>query len=230
MTDEKEDIVKFVVIILLFILIILAFLFCFNKIYSGNHTKVYDTKFDNTKFDYYNVSLKAKNVYSQMRYIFSTLYPHRPYIKPEEIKIDDLKKLKYTEFYNMDGMTDGKIHYIDKKYIKSPQNKDGINEELAKKPCILMFDKLFFVNSYNTGCKTADFKNPEKSDCWFTVDINGFEGPNKLLDINGNTDLQKLKNQKADGDQFIIIILNDTEQLWPTFPDKYKQLYDGKNF
>lgn len=129
------------------------------------------------------------------------------------------KRLHCASVYNVKNIKDGQIYRIDKQFIKKNKKhkneKNKIDEEFAKLPCIYTLNGvMYFVNSYKNGCKNFNLKNPENSDCWLTVDANSFKSPNKLAKLH--------EKYLIDGDRVIIVIMPTNEQkLVAVLPEKY---------
>lgn len=108
----------------------------------------------------------------------------------------------WKEIYNIKENSSTEIKRINKKYIKSEKNKNGIDKELADKPCFFeSIGTLYFINRYQNSCKNVDLENPEKSDCYMTIDLNGFDQPNTLMNFD-----KESKYVHFEGDQIIVVI------------------------
>lgn len=141
------------------------------------------------------------------------------------------KRASCISVYNVKNIKDGEIHRIDKELIKTTDKpsfkipfftkktqdiKNKIDETTAKLPCLQTYNGIiYFVNSYKNGCRKYDLENPENSDCWLTVDVNGFKDPNELVNSDNSNS----------GDQAIIVIQateEDENNLRAVLPEKYK--------
>lgn len=145
------------------------------------------------------------------------------------------KRANCLAVYNIKNINDGEIHRIDKEFIKTTDKssfkipfftketqdiKNKIDEKTAKLPCLQLYSGItYFVNSYKNGCKNYDLENPENSDCWLTVDVNGFKYPNELVNRKLN---EKTNSYSSSGDQVIIVIKTEGENnLLAVSPKRY---------
>ncbi|MCR5261350.1 MAG: hypothetical protein K6C94_05875 [Candidatus Gastranaerophilales bacterium] len=172
------------------------------------------------KLTYYDVKIQTQSA-------FHILANMTNYANTEDKLYEYLKTDEKQNLYNVPQKKNGKSRSIPKKYIKSERNPNGIDIELAQKPCFYHVNSLFFINSYKNSCKHTDFEHPENSDCYITVDFNGFAPPNKLLEIDFD-----LKNKEelysgklANGDEIIFVIASrEDNSLYPMPSNKYRQL------
>ena len=167
-----------------------------------------------------NESIYYMNQLLKTEYELSKTYPKTA----EELVASAFKNNGkfFKKFYNIKSPKDGKFSKIDKKYIRSEKNKNGIDEQLAQIPCIVTpYYITYYINSFKNECRKFDLENPENSDCWFTVDLNWYEKPNTLFVLHNSSENRLYY---TDGDQFILVIKHsqeDDNKLVPALLPKY---------
>lgn len=179
------------------------------------------------KYDYFYYSIQTKRCVSVINTAFNLEYKLNKKISLNEDEFLNFfrNRVAHEEFYNIKENSSTKIKKINKKHIKSEKNKNGIDKELADKPCFEVAGALYFINRYQNGCKNVDLEHPENSDCYMTIDLNGFEQPNKLIEID--KDIEHL-HKVPDGDSIIVVIQPQEKENQPNLtaivPEKYQKL------
>lgn len=180
-------------------------------------------------------SVGMKKALSNLNQILSLQYAYKEKMPETLDEFTDVfqKRASCIAVYNAKNIQDGEIRRIDKEFIKTTnkpsfkipfftkETQDSkIDAKTAQLPCIQTRDAIiYFINSYKNGCKNYDLENPENSDCWLTVDVNGFKHPNELVNRKLN---EKTNNYSISGDQVIIVIKTEGENnLLAVSPKRY---------
>lgn len=203
------------------LIVVLIAVIIFMVLVNGFLIKMINTGCSNENMSYYEVRYQVMAANSTI----SRYLQNMP--KNEKEFLSNLKNSNIKNFvvYNYGGLENVKYVHFPKKYIKTDKKPDGFEKNLAENvPAFRLGRSLYFVNSFKNECQTADFKNPEKSDCLITVDLNGFDGPNKLIKFDKDFDWNKDRVKSAGGDQIMLLILSDTETMFPALPDEYAPL------
>lgn len=172
----------------------------------------------------YESSYSAKKSLSYLNQILTLEYALN---KKEPKNVEEFSKVfqqrtNLQGVYNTVNISDGKFHTFAE--IKDKKITKKIDKKLSIYPCFYAYDGiLYFLRSYKNGCKIYNLDEPEKSDCWLTVDLNGIYPPNKEMEFEKNYQ----NNIKSNGDQITVVIRPsdaDKNMLTVSLPNKYKEL------